>query len=359
MFKRFSLQRLLRELSRIWPWLRLALISAAVILTGYGLSRLIPPAVTLVQKLLLKPESFVSFAKDPADVLKSSADRTNILLMGIRGEGAGDGALLTDSMMLVSFSHTDKDLSLISIPRDIWVDSMKAKINTGYYYGEQKQTGKGLDMAKSVVSEVTGLTIHYGIVINFDGFEKAINIIGGIDLTVDHAFDDLKYPIPGRENALPESSRYETLHFDAGPQHMDGATALKYVRSRNAEGNEGTDFARDARQQKVIIAFEKKIIGDKIYLDQTKLSSLIDIFHQYVVTDIDPADYGAFAKLSLLASDHPLKAVVLSTGDPATKTIGVLENPKNRTPYQGQYVLIARDNNWKALQQYILNELEK
>lgn len=359
MFKHFSLTRIRRELSKFWPWLRLALISTFVILIGFGLTKIIPPTVTLVQKMLLKPQTFISFAKNPADVLKNTSDRTNILMMGIRGQGVGDGALLTDSMMLVSYNHVDKNISLISIPRDIWVESMKAKINTGYYYGEQKQPGKGLDNAKSVVSEVMGLPIHYGIILNFDGFQKAIDVIGGIDLTVDHTLDDLKYPIPGQENALPISDRYERLHIDAGPQHMDGVVSLKFVRSRNAVGDEGTDFARDARQQKVIVAFEQKLLTDKIYLDQAKLSQLIDIFHQYVVTDVVPDDYGAFAKMFLLGSDNQIKTVVLSTGDPSTKTIGILQNPKDRTPYGGQYVLIARDNNWMALQQYIQNELVK
>lgn len=358
MFKRFSFARLGRELTKIWPMVQVFLISAAIIAAGYGLSRLLPPAVTFIQKMVIKPDTFISFAKNPQDLLKNTDDRTNILLLGIRGGSSGEG-MLTDSMMIISYDYSKKNISLISIPRDIWVDSMKAKINTAYYYGELKEAGKGLDLAKSVVAEITNLPVHYGFILNFEGFIKAIDLVGGIDVNVERVLDDYKYPVPGLENAYPESTRYEHLHFDPGLQSMDGETALKFVRSRNADGEEGTDFARDARQQKIISAFQNKIMSQKTLLDSEKISSLIDIYHQYIVTDISNDDYGAFAKIILLASQNPTKNIVLSTGNIQTGELGILENPKNRIPYQGQYVLIPRDNNLKALHQYIQNELSK
>lgn len=354
MFKRINIARIKREISKFWPWIKIILASAAIILVGYILSLLLPPVVTFTKKMLLKPESFTSFAKNPADILKVSSDRTNILLLGIRGEG--EGALLTDTMLVFSYHHPSKQLHLISLPRDLWVDSLKAKINTAYFYGEEKQLGGGLDLSKSAASEITGLPMHYAVNLNFEGFKKAIDLVDGIDLTVDTAFDDPKYPIPGKEDVIPESDRYELLHFDAGPQHMDGERALKYVRSRNAPGDEGTDFARSIRQQKVIVAFREKVTQQKILLDQEKVSQLADLYHQYIVTDIKSEDYGAFARLFLLSNSNPVKSISLTTGDKEGE-LAILENPINRRPYQGQYVLIAKDNNWEALKQYIQNEL--
>lgn len=355
MFKHFSITRLGREITKIWPFIQVFLVSGLIIFFGFVLSQLLPPIITFTQKMLIKPASLISFTKNPQDILKNTNDRTNFLLLGMRGEG--EGALLTDTMLVVSYHYPSHKLSLISLPRDLWVKSLQAKINSAYYYGDQKQPGGGLDLAKSAVSEITDLPIHYGFSINFAGFKRAIDLVGGVDINVDATFDDYKYPIPGLENALPESTRYEHLHFDAGLQHMDGERALKFVRSRNAEGDEGTDFARNARQQKVILAFKDKIVQDKTFLDQTKISQLADIFHQYIVTDIQSDVYGALAKVFLQGTSNSIKSITLSIGNEKTNELGILENPKNKTPYQGQYVLIARDNNWEALHQYIKNEL--
>ncbi|MEI8232879.1 MAG: LCP family protein, partial [bacterium] len=176
----------------------------------------------------------------PSTNLKTDAGRTNILLMGIGGEGH-EGGDLTDSMLFVSFNLLDNTADIIPIPRDIWVPSMKAKINTAYHYGKERRSDGGLALAKSAVAETLGVPVHYAVTLDFQGFVKAIDAVGGIDVEVQNTFDDYKYPIPGKETVEPESDRYEHIHFDAGLTHMDGATALKFTRSRHAEGDEGTD----------------------------------------------------------------------------------------------------------------------
>src|SRR5690606_17112238 len=98
--------------------------------------------------------------------------------------------------------------------------------------------------------------------------------VGGVDVNVERAFVDYEYPIEGRENAYPISSRYKTLDFKVGMQHMDGQTALEYARSRHAAGVEGTDFARSQRQQKVITAFKDKVFSTKTL---TNPSALLNI----------------------------------------------------------------------------------
>jgi len=118
-------------------------------------------------------------------------------------------------------------------------------------------------LSKQIVSEVTGQPVNYALVIDFSGFQDIINTLGGIDVTVDRSFTDTKYPIAGKENdtcgADPTlACRYLTIHFEKGPTHMIGATALEFVRSREGDNGENTDFARSARQQKVIAAVGKK-----------------------------------------------------------------------------------------------------
>jgi LCP family protein required for cell wall assembly len=153
--------------------------------------------------------------KSPLDNLKSNGNRTNILLLGMGGEGH-QGGDLTDSILLVSLDIGTNLATIIPVPRDVWVPTLKAKINTAYHYGEERRAGGGLDLAKSAVSEILGIPVHYGVTLDFQGFIKAIDAVGGIDVVVENTFDDYKYPIPGKETVEPESARYEHIHFEKG-----------------------------------------------------------------------------------------------------------------------------------------------
>jgi len=169
--------------------------------------------------------------------LPQLSGRTNLVLLGTGGEGH-EGPDLADTVIFISIKLDTGQATLISIPRDVWVPSMRAKINSAYHYGFEKQaTPGGLLLAKSAVSESVGQPVHFVVKIDFSAFVKAIDILGGIDINIDRSFTDDQYPIPGKENDAcggdPQTKcRYETLSFSDGPQHMDGSEALKFVRSR-------------------------------------------------------------------------------------------------------------------------------
>src|SRR3990167_5619174 len=210
------------------------------------------------------------FVFTPEKKIATTAGRTDILIMGKAGEGhtAPD---LTDTIIFVSVSHIDSSVILLSLPRDIWIPSLRAKLNSAYYWGNQKQEKGGLILAKSSTEEIVGKPIHYGIIVDFSGFKRIIDVLGGIKVEVQTSFIDEKYPIAGRENDECDGDpdfkcRYESVKFDAGVQSMDGETALKFVRSRNAEGDEGTDLARSARQQKVIAATKDRVLKPDVFL---------------------------------------------------------------------------------------------
>lgn len=276
--------------------------------------------------------------------LDSTNGVTNLVFMGKSGEG-NEGADLTDSMMFVSFNHITHSISITSIPRDIWVTTMRAKVNTAYYYGNLKREGAGLDLAKSAVSEITGQPVHYAIALDFDGFIELINVAGGIEVNVERAFDDFKYPIPGNEEVEPEIDRYEHLHFDAGLQVMDGETALKFARSRQADGEEGTDFARSARQQKIIISFKDKLLSTETLFNLQTLNSLSDKLKESVDTDIANDKYAGFLKLfvNFRQANQSIESVNIDD---------YLFTPKNKSPYDGQWVLVPV-NDWDEIHEYI------
>ena len=104
---------------------------------------------------------------------------TNLVILGVGGEGH-EGGDLTDTILIVSLRHKDNSVKLLSVPRDIWVDSFKIKINAAYHYGNEKGAGEGIKLARTALTEVLGIPIHYSAVINFSGFIKLIDTIGGL-----------------------------------------------------------------------------------------------------------------------------------------------------------------------------------
>ncbi|MBI3954790.1 LCP family protein, partial [Candidatus Collierbacteria bacterium] len=243
----------------------------------------------------------------------------------------------------------------LSIPRDLWVDSLKTKINAVYHYGNLKGQDEGIKLTELAILETLGIPIHYTLVVNFDLFTKAIDLAGGVEVDVANAFTDYKFPIPGRENAEPPESRYETISFTAGRQLMDGKKVLKFVRSRNASGDEGTDFARSRRQHQVISALRQKILSTDFLLDKDNLEKLYQITEKNLITNITPDLYPVLARLVLESRRYPVIDIPIST-ETEGDNIAILEHPPTKN-YQGQWVLIAKDNNWKALHRYLENKL--
>ena len=197
------------------------------------------------------------------DSLKIYDHQVTVLILGIPGKNY-QGGTLSDSIIVANYNLKTHQLLTISLPRDIWSNTLKDKINTAYAYGETKQKNGGLKLAKAEVEAVIGNPIQYSTVVDFAEFKEMIDFLGGIDVDIERSFTDKQFPIPGRENDQCGGDqefkcRYETISFQKGITHMDGSTALKYVRSRHATGVEGSDFARNRRQQKVLAAIKNEL----------------------------------------------------------------------------------------------------
>lgn len=316
------------------------------------------PGVRLVKEVFSGSVDIVSLLSPKEPQVRQDNDRTNILLLGV-GDASHDGPNLTDTIILVSVNTKTNDVALISIPRDIWIDSLKDKINSAYAFGEEKQKGGGLTLSRATVSEILGIPVHYSIRVNFTGFKEAVDLIGGVTVNVDNTLDDYLYPIEGKENDLcdgdPEfKCRHEHLHIDKGPTQMDGTLALKYVRSRYAEGDEGSDFARSKRQQKVLIALKNKVISPQIILDPNKIRDLIKIFGDNIDTDIKNEEIDDLAKIAIRTNKNldtnKIRSFPLDMGDEKTSREGLLMNPP--TWQYGAWVLIPKEgnNDWKNIQ---------
>lgn len=304
-----------------------------------------------------KTATFLGITRDfiftPERKTKSIEGRTNILILGKGGNGH-EASELTDTVIFASVDHKTPSFTLISIPRDIWIPEIRAKLNSSYYWGEQKAEDGGIILAKSTVEQIVGTPVHYGFVINFSGFQQIIDEIGGIEIEVEQGFTDERYPISGREEdecgGDPEfNCRYETVTFVKGMQFMDGEAALKFVRSRNAEGEEGTDLARAVRQQKVLNAIREKVLSLRVLVNPGKVSSILSIIRSSVETDIDPAA-GAVLMRRLLSADDNISSEVLSEE--------LLLNPPKSSFYDNLYVFIPRDETWAEVHEWIECVLE-
>ncbi len=308
----------------------------------------------------------------PGAMLKQTDNKTNVLLLGIGG-GSHDGPNLTDTIIFASIDWKKDTVTLVSIPRDLWVPDLNSyvkKINEAYASG-------GLSLAEKSVTQVTGQPIHYGIRLDFQGFVDAIDQIGGVDVTVMRTLDDYNYPISGKEdeacNHTPEeiqtftattsaetdnfdffACRYKHLHFDPGNQHMDGETALEFVRSRHAVGIEGSDFARSSRQQLVIESVRNKLISSALF-NPGKILGLYDILKKSIDTDMTDTDLGLFLdKLPLLKTAKVITANV-DVGDYTTGRAGLLVNTPVSSEFDFSAALMPRmgNGNFSEIQQYV------
>lgn len=214
-------------------------------------------------------------------------DRINILLLGMGGEGH-EGPYLSDTIILASFKPSTKQVALISIPRDLYVPIPGygwRKINNANAFGEVTQPGEGSKFASQVIGNVFGLPIHYYIRIDFAGFVKIIDDLGGVTINVENTLDDEYYPVKGKESATT-SERFEHLYIAKGQKHLAGEMALKYVRSRQAKGIEGSDFARSQRQQKVLLAVKEKTLTFSTLINPYKINRLTNTLSQHLKTNL-------------------------------------------------------------------------
>jgi LCP family protein required for cell wall assembly len=256
-------------------WKKITIISIIVLIAGlllYGGYRLYK--ITKDIGFKLKPSDLVAQEKDPELKKDSTGKYTNVLLVGIDTRSAGGSLLNTDSIIFASFNYETKDITLVSIPRDFYVslpdEFWFKKINSFYGYGEGLEEGGGLPMLQTKVEELLNQEIQYYAMIDLKGFEELIDALGGVYINVENSFTDYMYPA---ENDVD----YQTVSFTAGPQTMDGATALKYARSRHSMDNgEGSDFARARRQQKVIEAVKKEVFDSGNYTNPQVLLDLIN-----------------------------------------------------------------------------------
>jgi LCP family protein required for cell wall assembly len=215
-------------------------------------------------------------------------ERLNILLIGSDEQGGGHN---TDTLITVSIDPVTKQVAMFSIPRDtvdlpvpsgparnVWGRSYRGKINSFFVQNRRRSDlwpgndrTRGYNALKAMIGELYDLDIKYFVEVNFNGFKKVVNAVGGVTINVQ---------VPVVDDAFPGSTgRAQRLYIPSGIQHMDGEQALRYARSRNSS----TDFDRGARQQRVLLSLREQA-DPQILLP--RLPELIDALKSAVRTDV-------------------------------------------------------------------------
>jgi len=264
--------------------------------------------------------------------LYSSSTSTTYLLIGTHEKNA-------DTIILAHADASKDQISMISIPRDLWYKGRR--INSVYRYF-------GPEALLTEVSDMTGLTIDHYLSVDMYAFIEIVNIMGGIDIV-------LESPLIDPNHKIKENGQWTTLHYPAGPLHLDGLGALRVARSRHTSN----DFERARRQQQVITAMKNKAVEMGLN-DMDKLFQFIDTAQEYTESDLRASEmlraflkykdadiemgnvidtsnvlYSSYSNLYLLSEEEQKGFIEDSDSD------------------WGAWILLPKNNDWNLIKWYI------
>ena len=230
-----------------------------------------------------------------------NGERITFLVLGIdqRPVENADYAL-TDSIIMVTLNPISKTAGMMSIPRDLWVDLSnhgQDRINTAMSLG-------GPQYAVNEVSRLMSVPIQHYVRVNFSAVQKIVDLIGGIDVYVDQDINDQLYP--------DMNYHFDPFVISQGMHHMDGATALKYARTRHNT----SDFYRMRRQQQIIMAIRDRALSINAVPNlAANAPQIMATLIGAVQSDISVSE---MAQLALFVKDLPAESIYRAVLDETT-----------------------------------------
>ncbi|MDO7905214.1 LCP family protein [Paenibacillus sp. JX-17] len=250
-------------------------------------------------------------------------ERVNVLILG--GDSRGDDAGRSDSVMVLSIDPSSKKVHLFSVLRDTYVDIPghgRGRLNAAFAYG-------GTELTRQTVSKLLGITIHNYIYTDFNGFISLVDALGGVDIEVEK---DMYY------TDSADKHMYD-IDLKSGLQHMDGKTALQYVRFRH---DATSDFSRTERQRNFLTQVANKMQSTSTIF---KIPGILNAIAPYIQTDLSPTQ---MLKLASLGMDLDVKGMDRQQLPPYSLL-------KNEVVGGAQVLGV----NKKSLQQYVQQVFEK
>jgi LCP family protein required for cell wall assembly len=228
----------------------------------------------------------------------------NVLLLGTDGRSEGTDDTRSDTIIVLHVPSTHDQAYLISVPRDTWVDVpgyWEMKITEAFYHGNKDGgwTG-GAQLVAAALNDLTGLSFNAAAIVNFSGFEKIIDEMGGIDFCVETAATSEHLVIADGQRmsigqARREGRNYERVRYEVGCHHLEGWQALDYVRQRkNLETHEG-DYARQRHQQQLLQAMASQATSRDVMTNVGTMDRLVRATGDALIVDTNRASMADFA----------------------------------------------------------------
>jgi len=229
-------------------------------------------------------------------------ERLNVLLVG-SDQRPGGSSFNTDTMIVASIDPGTGQVAMFQVPRDtvgvpvpanargVWGSVYGGKINswftqnrnrTDLWPGKTAQA-RGFAALKAILGELYGLDIRYYVMVNFDGFTKVVDTLGGVQVNVQIPVADDNYPYDTGHSAR--------IYIPSGPQQMTGNQALIYARSRHGS----TDFDRGLRQQRILVSLRDQMSAQAIIAN---LPALVDALKTSIKTDVKTSDLPGLLSLA-------------------------------------------------------------
>lgn len=250
----------------------------------------------LVGCTALAPVRPVAVTPAPTPTASQAGD-INLLLLGTDKRQASPD-WRTDTLIVVAIRPRQGIIGMLSIPRDLWVDIPgygPERINAADYLGEQERSNGGPALVAATLKENLGIRVDAYAQIDFAGLERIVDALGGVDVNVQRPVDDW----------IDEGDGKPPVHamIPAGLQHLDGRTALQYVRSRHGT----TDMDRSHRQQEVLLALRNAAARPEVL---PRLPALMGTLAGAVKTNLRPADALALLNVALHTQAQGFRARV-------------------------------------------------
>jgi LCP family protein required for cell wall assembly len=267
---------------------------------------------------------------DPKNFKTEGDGNFNVLLLG-RGGDENEAPDLTDTIVIASIDIQNQTASLLSIPRDTWVniDGDTMKINAAYSTAKQQATynGKnkdeaenaGISSAISAARNVAGVPIHKYVLSDYKAFRDVVNALGGVNVDV----------------TSPIIDRFTGWTFQAGPQTMNGDRALQYARTR--QGSARGDFDRNENQRKLLVAIRQKAMSTGIVANPVKLNNLANAVQKNIRTDLTLDEARTLFNKTKNLSDSNIKSLDLAKPDAPLITTGNIGGQSIVRPVAGLF----------------------
>jgi LCP family protein required for cell wall assembly len=336
-----------RPLFPIRPLLRYAMILAALAVIGGGLAGLIhtwavtsPASTELTPAVTPVPTTSPSLVPGPLPLARPDrlAVPISLLILGVDGETASSDEI--DALMLFHLDGEGQRAFLLSIPRDLYVevpDHDQIPIGSVYELGERDKAMGGPVLIRETVSATLGLAVEHTVLMRFESFVTLIDVIGGLDIDVTHPIDDADFP-DGRGGSDP-------LFIPSGRQHLDGALALRYARTRTIPT---PGFDRTFRQQQLALAIHDRVTRSDLLPDLiAQAPALWTAIADGLETDLSLSEA---IDLALLATDLTADDIIMVALDECCTV--------EKTAPSGAGVLLPEPDEIEALVESLVEEGE-